>query len=75
MAGLAGKSGLFVTSAPPVLLLRDTALGASPGTAPIYYDQRTIYFWNTERTALVPDIRYMSKSVPPEHCSNLPIRR
>jgi hypothetical protein len=70
VGGLADKSGLFVTTAPSALLLRDTALGASPGS-PLYYDQRTIYFWNTEHTALVPDIRYMSKSVPPEQQPNV----
>jgi lipoprotein LpqB-like beta-propeller protein len=68
VAGVDNKSGLFVTSAPSALLLRDTALGTSPGT---YYEQRTIYFWNTEHTALVPDIRYMSKSVPPEQQPNV----
>jgi Lipoprotein LpqB beta-propeller domain/Sporulation and spore germination len=56
---LPGHTGLFVTKAPPMLLLSDDALGG-------YYDLRTIYFWNTEHTALVPDVRYMPKSVPPE---------
>jgi len=56
---LPGHTGLFVTKAPPMLLLSDDALGD-------YYDLRTIYFWNTEHTALVPDVRYLPKSVPPE---------
>jgi hypothetical protein len=56
---IAGHTGLYVTKAPPMLLLSDDALGG-------YYDLRTIYFWNTEHTALVPDVRYMPKSVPPE---------
>jgi Lipoprotein LpqB beta-propeller domain/Sporulation and spore germination len=56
---LPGHTGLFVTKAQPMLLLSDDALGG-------YYDLRTIYFWNTDHTALVPDVRYMPKSVPPE---------
>ena len=59
IAAVAGQAGLFVAKAPPILLLSDDALGS-------YYDLRTIYFWNTERTALVPDVRYMPRSVPPE---------
>ena len=59
IAAVAGQAGLFVAKAPPILLLSDDALGS-------YYDLRTIYFWNTENTALVPDVRYMPKSVPPE---------
>lgn len=56
---IAGHTGLFVTKAWPMLLLSDDALGS-------YYDLRTIYFWNSEHTALVPDVRYMPKSVLPE---------
>jgi Lipoprotein LpqB beta-propeller domain/Sporulation and spore germination len=59
IAALSGQAGLFVAKAPPMLLLSDDALGS-------YYDLRTIYFWNTDDTALVPDVRYMPKSVPPE---------
>ena len=40
-----------------MLLLSDTALND-------FYQRRTIYFWNTEHTALVPDLRYMPRSVP-----------
>lgn len=54
-----GEAGLFVTKAPPVLLLSDTALEA-------FYERRAIYFWNADRTALVPDIRYLPRSVPRE---------
>jgi hypothetical protein len=54
-----GRSGLFVTKAPGMLLLNDSALTS-------YYELRTIYFWNTEHTTLVPDVRYMPRSVPPE---------
>ena len=53
------QSGLFVTEPPPMMLLSVDALQR-------YYDLRTIYFWNAEHTALVPDVRYMPKSVPPE---------
>jgi hypothetical protein len=54
-----GQRGLFLAKAPPLLLLTDEALES-------YYDLRTIYFWNTERTVLVPDVRYMPRSTPPE---------
>jgi hypothetical protein len=55
--GTSGKTGLFVTKAPQVLLLSAEALSS-------FYETRTIYFWNSERTALVPDIRYMPTSMP-----------
>ncbi|GAA1602752.1 LpqB family beta-propeller domain-containing protein [Actinoplanes couchii] len=51
--------GLYVMSAPPFLLLSDTALED-------FYRERTIYFWNTEHTALVPDVRYLLGDVPDE---------
>jgi hypothetical protein len=62
-----GKDGLFVTKAPqpvgggqvrrPMMLLSDTALD-------VYYQTRTIYFWNKDYTGLVPDLRYMPSTVP-----------
>ncbi len=53
-----GESGFYVVGAPPnVLLLTDSSLDT-------YYQRHTIYFWNTENTGLVPDLRYMPKSVP-----------
>ena len=62
---VSGQSGFFVTQLPDpkVLLLSDTALD-------FYYQRHTIYFWNTENTGLVPDLRYMPKSVPPEQQPN-----
>ncbi|BFU46818.1 LpqB family beta-propeller domain-containing protein [Krasilnikovia sp. MM14-A1004] len=56
---LTGQSGLFMQKAPPQLLLSDEAFTN-------FYVQRTIYFWNTERSGLVPDVRYMPLSVPSE---------
>ncbi|MDG4833081.1 LpqB family beta-propeller domain-containing protein [Solwaraspora sp. WMMD1047] len=50
-------SGLYVLDPPPVLLMSTDALGS-------YYLGRTIYFWNADRTALVPDLRYMPVAVP-----------
>ncbi|MEU4694362.1 hypothetical protein [Actinoplanes sp. NPDC023714] len=50
---------LYVLDAPPVLLLSDTALASR-------YVQHTIYFWNTEHTSLIPDVRYMLRDVPIE---------
>jgi len=56
---VAGQSGYFVfyTPSKKVLLLSDTALEQ-------FYQRRTIYFWNNENTALIPDLRYMPRSVP-----------
>jgi hypothetical protein len=54
-----GEAGLFITKMPDVLLLSDTALNT-------YYTRRTIYFWNNDYTALVPDVRYMSTDIPAE---------
>jgi hypothetical protein len=54
-----GQPGLFISQSPGMLLLSDDALAS-------YYELRTIYFWNTEHTGLVPDVRYMPKSVPRE---------
>lgn len=61
VGSLTGQAGFFVTQLPDpnVMLLSDTALDS-------YYQRRTIYFWNTENTGLVPDLRYMPKIVPPE---------
>lgn len=56
---IAGKEGLFVLSAPQVLLMSDVAMDT-------YYEPYTIYFWNLAYTSLVPDVRYMPKSVPAE---------
>jgi hypothetical protein len=55
-----GQSGLFVTGVKQNwLLLSATALSG-------FYAKRTIYFWNTDHTGLVPDVRYMPQSVPSE---------
>lgn len=59
LGGVEGQQGLFVIKAPPVLLLSDQALDR-------FFAQRTIYFWNQDHTGLVPDLRYMPLSVPPE---------
>ncbi|MEH1128516.1 LpqB family beta-propeller domain-containing protein [Micromonospora sp. CPCC 206061] len=59
-----GNSGWFVTVPPNVLLLNVSALDSNPLNG--YYEPQTIYFWNAERTALVPDLRYMPRAVPPE---------
>lgn len=51
--------GFYVTRPPQLLLLSDTALAD-------FYQPRSIYFWNTDRTFLVPDLRYLSHEVSPE---------
>nr|MDT0659203.1 LpqB family beta-propeller domain-containing protein [Micromonospora sp. DSM 115978] len=51
------STGLFVLDPPPVLLMSTDALER-------YYRGRMIYFWNADRTALVPDLRYMPVAVP-----------
>ena len=55
---IAGQSGFFILQTPPhQLLLTDTALDN-------FYERRTIYFWNNENTALIPDLRYMPRGLP-----------
>ncbi|WP_431728779.1 LpqB family beta-propeller domain-containing protein [Verrucosispora sp. TAA-831] len=60
-AGPAGQddAGFYVSDPPNVLLLSDEALRR-------YYQAQSIYFWNSDRTRLVPDQRYLSSAVPPE---------
>ncbi|MEU1688571.1 LpqB family beta-propeller domain-containing protein [Micromonospora sp. NPDC005707] len=55
----AGGPGLLLTNVPNVLLVSDTALRE-------YYRSRTIYFWNSDQSRLVPDLRYLPSSVPAE---------
>ncbi|MFI7212088.1 LpqB family beta-propeller domain-containing protein [Micromonospora maritima] len=52
-------TGLLITELPNVLLTTDTALRE-------YYRSRTVYFWNSDLTRLVPDLRYLPSSVPAE---------
>ncbi|MCA2215563.1 LpqB family beta-propeller domain-containing protein [Jidongwangia harbinensis] len=56
-SSVGGSPGLFVTKPPPGLLISDEALTQ-------FYRPRTVYFWNTEHTSLVPDLRYLPASVP-----------
>ncbi len=56
-------NGLYVTAAPSMLLTTDEAVER-------FYERRPIYFWNADRTRLVPDIRYMPKEVPVERQPN-----
>ncbi|MGC5029751.1 LpqB family beta-propeller domain-containing protein [Micromonospora sp. DT229] len=60
-AGPAGQddAGFYVSDPPNILLLSDEALR-------LYYQTESIYFWNSERTRLVPDQRYLSSAVPAE---------
>ncbi|MFV2101812.1 LpqB family beta-propeller domain-containing protein [Micromonospora sp. LOL_024] len=52
-------AGFFVSDPPNVLLLSDDALRR-------YYQSKSIYFWASDRTRLVPDQRYLSSVVPAE---------
>ncbi|MEV1332890.1 LpqB family beta-propeller domain-containing protein [Micromonospora costi] len=56
-------AGFFVIDPPNVLLLTDTALRD-------YYESQSIYFWNSDRTRLVPDQRYLPLTVPDERRLN-----
>ncbi|GGK05750.1 hypothetical protein GCM10010123_39610 [Pilimelia anulata] len=49
-----GPDGLYLTDAPPVLLLPTTDLQQ-------YFERRTLYFWSTDGQYLVPDVRYLSR--------------
>ncbi|MBF9127677.1 hypothetical protein I0C86_01500 [Plantactinospora sp. S1510] len=49
--------GLWVLVPPQVLLMDVEALGN-------YYEEHTIYFWNQDGDALVPDLRYLPRAVP-----------
>ncbi|QLQ40306.2 LpqB family beta-propeller domain-containing protein [Micromonospora robiginosa] len=51
-------SGLLITQLPNVLLISDSALRE-------YYRQHNVYFWNSDQTRLVPDLRYLP-GVPAE---------
>jgi hypothetical protein len=51
-------SGLYVSKPPQVILMTLDALD-------YYYQPRTLYFWDTDHTGLVPDVRYLATSVPP----------
>jgi hypothetical protein len=63
VATTSGQDGLFVTKAPPYLLLTDDALNQ-------FYERRKIYFWNLEHTGLVPDVRYLPRDLPSEQVPN-----
>ncbi|GAA3347788.1 hypothetical protein GCM10020358_63890 [Amorphoplanes nipponensis] len=63
ISSTAGQSGLFVTKAPPVLMITDDALNN-------FYDRRELYFWNFENTGLVPDTRYVPRDLPSEQGPN-----
>ncbi|MEV4756825.1 LpqB family beta-propeller domain-containing protein [Micromonospora sp. NPDC049559] len=54
-----GNVGLYLLEPPPALLLSDDAIKK-------YYREQTVYFWNSERSALVPDLRYLPLEVPPQ---------
>lgn len=51
--------GLWVLKPPPVLLMTVDALDT-------YYEVHTIYFWNKNGDALLPDLRYLPRAVPVE---------
>ncbi|MEV4533853.1 LpqB family beta-propeller domain-containing protein [Asanoa sp. NPDC049518] len=51
------EGGWRLTKVPDDVLLDVEALKS-------YYTERTVYFWNTDRTALVPDLRWLPSEVP-----------
>ncbi|MCO8272972.1 LpqB family beta-propeller domain-containing protein [Actinoplanes sp. TRM 88003] len=57
IGSVSGQEGLFVLDAPQAMLMTDQTLNS-------FYQRRTIYWWNNENTGLVPDLRYMPRSVP-----------
>lgn len=58
-----GTGGWYVSKPESVLLLSDAALAE-------YYQTRSVYFWNKDNSALVPDLRYLPKALPPESQPN-----
>ncbi|WP_127499570.1 LpqB family beta-propeller domain-containing protein [Actinoplanes solisilvae] len=52
-----GRTGLYLLNAPAEMLMTDKALES-------FYYRRTIYWWNNDNTGLVPDLRYMPRTVP-----------
>jgi Lipoprotein LpqB beta-propeller domain len=50
-------NGLFILEAPRVILMTADALKN-------YYEPRPIYFWDIQHTGLVPDVRYLPRSLP-----------
>jgi hypothetical protein len=63
VSSTSGQTGLFITKAPPVLLISDDALD-------VFYERRKLYFWNHEYTGLVPDERYLPRDLPSEQQPN-----
>jgi hypothetical protein len=60
VSGQEGRTGLFLTNAPPILMISEDALDQ-------FYERRPIYFWNApDRNRLVPDLRYLPLEVPSE---------
>lgn len=53
------QAGLYVQEPPNVLLLSDVALEQ-------YYKPSSVYFWSSDRSRLVPDLRYLPEAVPEE---------
>ncbi|GIF77020.1 LpqB family beta-propeller domain-containing protein [Asanoa siamensis] len=51
------SGGWRLTKVPPETLLDFEALKT-------YYTERTLYFWNADRNALVPDLRWLPAEVP-----------
>jgi hypothetical protein len=51
------SGGLYVLTPPSVLLMSTLALKT-------YYHDQSIYFWNADHSALVPDLRYLPVVVP-----------
>jgi hypothetical protein len=54
-----GVPGYHIQNPPSDLMITDEALAA-------YYAVTPIYFWNSDASSLVPDLRYLSQSVPTE---------
>lgn len=61
--GPAAGGGLVLTELPQELLLNVDKLET-------YYLKLPIYFWNTDNTSLVPDLRYLPRAVPEEQVNN-----
>lgn len=59
------QRGSYLSNPYPRLLLSTTAFDGRPGQDPeVLYREHLLYFWDTGSRTLVPDLRYLPRSIP-----------